>query len=177
MASASNSWATAARRALISGSIASLLSTATLAACGRLENGRVSGPINGPSQWIWGRRAAHERRPTVRHTVVGQAVHHVCACGWALLHERFLRANADESTSARIVKAGATAALASFVDDRVTPKRFQPGFDVHLSRPSLFAAYAAFAVGLAIAQRKRTPSAPAVNSTGSTRLFRSSPSS
>jgi hypothetical protein len=154
MAIASNSWPSAARRALVSGSIASLLSTATLAACARLENRRVSGPINGPSQWLWGRHAAHARRPSVRHTLLGHAVHHVCACGWALLHERFLRGSNDPA-SGRIVKAAATAAVASFVDYRVVPKRFQPGFDVHLSKPSLFAAYAAFAVGLAIAYRKR----------------------
>src|SRR3954465_11214705 len=95
MAIASNKWTTAARRALISGSVASVLSTATLAACGRLENGRMSGPINGPSQWLWGRRAAHARRPSVRHTVVGLAVHHVCACGWALLHEQFFQHHND----------------------------------------------------------------------------------
>jgi hypothetical protein len=149
-----NEWATAARRALISGSIASVLSTAMLAACGRLENANASGPVNGPSQWLWGRRAARARQPSIRHTLVGHAVHHVCACGWALLHERCFGAAADEPARARLGKAAATAALASFVDYRVAPKRFQPGFDLHLSKPSLFAAYAAFALGLAIAHRK-----------------------
>jgi hypothetical protein len=155
MAIASNSWATAARRALVSGSIASLLSTATLAACGRIENRNAAGPINGPSQWLWGRRAARARRPSLRHTLVGHAVHHVCACGWALVHERFLQGKPNDPASARMAKAAATAALAAFVDYRVTPKRFQPGFDVHLAKPSLFAAYAAFALGLALAPRKR----------------------
>jgi hypothetical protein len=153
MAPTDNDWFTAARRALISGSVASVLSTATLAACGRFENGKASGPINGPSQWLWGRWAARARQPSVRHTLVGHAVHHLCSCGWALLHERWLRPERGESAHARLIKAGATAALASFVDYRLAPKRLQPGFDVHLSKRSLLAVYAAFAVGLAIAHR------------------------
>jgi hypothetical protein len=142
-------WATAARRALVSGSVASILSTAMLAACGRLENGAAAGPVNGPSQWIWGRWAAHVRRPSLRHTLTGHAVHHVCSCGWALLHERW-HGN-DGRPQAAIAKAAATAALASFVDYQLTPKRLRPGFETQLSKPSLLAVYGAFAFGLAIA--------------------------
>jgi hypothetical protein len=154
MATAANDWATTARRALISGSVASALSTAVLAACGRLEHGTASGPVNGPSQWLWGRWAARVRRPSMRHTLVGHAVHHVCSCGWALLHERWARQDGSANSGARLAKAAATAALACFVDYRLTPKRFQPGFEVQLSKPSLLAVYAAFAVGLAMASRR-----------------------
>jgi hypothetical protein len=148
-------WATAARRALVSGSVASILSTAMLAACGRLENGSAAGPVNGPSQWIWGRSAARVRRPSLRHTLTGHAVHHFCSCGWALLHERW-HGN-DSRPHAVVAKAAATAALASFVDYQLTPKRLRPGFETQLSKPSLLAVYGAFALGLAITGSIKRP--------------------
>jgi hypothetical protein len=154
MTTATHSWITLARRAVVSGSIASVLSTATLAACGRLENGRAAGPVNGPSQWLWGRWAARVRGPSVRHTLIGHAVHHFCACGWALLHERLIRRHADADARERLAAAAATASLACFVDYRLTPKRLRPGFEKQLSKPSMFAVYVAFAVGLAISRRK-----------------------
>jgi hypothetical protein len=154
MATATSNWATAARRALVSGSVASLLSTATLAVCGQLENGAAAGPINGPSQWLWGRSAARKRGPSARHTVVGHVIHHVCSCGWALLHERWVSRGPPTTSRERLEKAVAVAALACVVDYRVAPKRFQPGFERQLSKPALLAVYAAFAVGLAIATRK-----------------------
>jgi hypothetical protein len=145
--------ATAARRALVSGSVASVLSTAALAACGRLENDDASGPVNGPSQWLWGRWAARVRGPSVRHTLLGHAVHHVCACGWALLYERWVARDEPLHTHKRLAKAAATAALASFVDYQVAPKRLRPGFEMQLTKPSLLVVYAAFAVGLVAASR------------------------
>jgi hypothetical protein len=154
MRTATDDWITVARRAIVSGSIASILSTAALAACGRLENGAAAGPVNGPSQWLWGRGAARVRGPSVRHTLIGHAVHHFCACGWALLHERLLGRHAHADSRERLAAAAATAALACFVDYRLTPKRLRPGFEKQLSKPSLFAVYAAFAVGLAIYRRK-----------------------
>jgi hypothetical protein len=154
MSTATNDWATAARRALASGSMASVLSTVSLAMCGQLENGAAAGPINGPSQWLWGRWAARVRKPSMRHTVTGYAIHHVCACAWALLHERLVGRDAGAGSHERLAKAAATAALACVVDYRVAPKRFQPGFETQLTKPSLLAVYAAFAVGLAIAARK-----------------------
>ncbi len=41
-------------------------------------------------------------------------------------------------------------ALACAVDYTITPKRFTPGYELSLSRPSLVAVYAAFAAGLAL---------------------------
>lgn len=145
----------AARRALVSGAVASVLSTAALAACGQLENGRPAGPVNGPSQWVWGRWAAHMRKPSVRHTLIGYAVHHLCSFGWAFFHERWVGAEPRGTECERVGKAAATAALACFVDYRLTPTRLKPGYETQLSKPSLLAVYAAFAVGLVIAGRKR----------------------
>lgn len=129
----------------------SIASAVVLAICGRLENRSAAGALNGPSQWIYGRSAAYERRPGLRQTLVGFAIHHLMATGWALLHERMFGADkAAQPAATRLRRAAVTAAAANFVDYRLTPKRLQPGFDVQLSRKSLFAVYAAFAIGLTI---------------------------
>ena len=144
--------------ALISGAVASVLSAVVLAACGQIENRRPAGPINGPSQWIHGRTAASVRTPSLRHTLVGFVIHHLTATGWALLHERvFGRRKAQQRFPARLARAALTATAANVVDFQLTPKRLQPGFDVQLSRKSLLAVYAAFAIGLAlVVPRNRT---------------------
>jgi uncharacterized membrane protein len=51
--------------------------------------------------------------------------------------------------SVELACAGATTLLAAFVDYVLTPRRLQPGFDKHLSIPSIAAVYAAFGLGLA----------------------------
>src|SRR5437870_3967062 len=78
-----SSWNESARAAVGSGAAASLLSAAALALCGWLENRAAAGPLNGPSQWLFGRRAAYRRDPTVRHTLTGYASHHATATGCA----------------------------------------------------------------------------------------------
>ena len=146
------------RHALVSGAVASLLSTAMLGLCGHIENRRPAGPVNGPSQWIYGRWAARVRQPSLRHTLTGFLVHHVMATGWAMLHERLLgKHKAQQAFPARLGRAALTASVANFVDFQLTPKRLRPGFETQLSRKSLFAVYAAFAIGLAlVAPRKST---------------------
>ena len=139
------------RQALISGAVASVLSTAVLALCGQVEHRRPAGPINGPSQWIYGRSAARVRKPSVRHTLTGFVVHHVMSTGWAMAHEHvFGKHKARQTFSQRLARAAVTATGANFIDFQLTPKRLRPGFEVQLSRKSLFAVYAAFAIGLAL---------------------------
>jgi hypothetical protein len=149
------------RQALLSGAVASVLSAAVLALCGQIEHRRPAGPINGPSQWVYGRWAARVRKPSLRHTLTGFVIHHAMATGWALLHERvFGGRGTTETFSRRLKRAAVTATVANVVDFKLTPKRLQPGFDTQLSRKSLFAVYAAFAIGLAlVAPRKRTAKA------------------
>ena len=138
-----------AAAALLSGSAASLVSSLTLVACGRLDACDAAGPLNGPSQWLWGRHAPYERGFSVRHTVVGYVIHHLASIFWAVAYEAARpRAKAVAPT---IAAAAATAATASFVDFRLTPQRFRPGFEKRISRPSLALVYIAFAAGLAAA--------------------------
>ena len=144
-----NNWKSSARQALVSGTAASLLSTAVLALAGKLERNAPAGPLNGPSQWLFGRQAAYRRSPSLRYTLTGFLIHHASAMGWALLHERLFGRNKQAQTPAkRLRNAATTAAVANFVDYRLTPRRLQPGFEAQLSKKSLLAVYAAVAVGL-----------------------------
>ena len=96
------------------------------------------------------------KQPSLRHTLTGFLIHHATATGWAYLHERtFGKDKAQQSVPQRLARAAATATVANFVDYQLTPKRLQPGFETQLSRKSLFAVYAAFAIGLAFAASAR----------------------
>ncbi len=144
-------WREAFDRALVSGSTASLLSAVALAACGKIECGTPFGPQNGPSQWVWGERAAYRRDASLRHTAVGYGIHHMSSLLWATLHEKHVaRLVRDKPFAAKLAAAGLTALVANVVDFQLTPRRLKPGFEKQLSRKSLFAVYAAFALGLAL---------------------------
>jgi hypothetical protein len=144
-------WADAWRSAILSGSMAAICSAIALAACGALEGKAPAGPLNGPSQWVYGQLAAHRRQASFRHTVVGYGIHHVVSVGWAALHEKYVAGLfGKRSTAARFGAAAVTAAMACLVDYQVAQGRAQPGFEKQLSRKSLFAVYAAFATGLAL---------------------------
>jgi hypothetical protein len=151
----------AARAALISGSAASAISATALALGGAIEEDSAAGPINGPSQWVWGEEEARTREPTLRHTALGYAIHHSTSLMWATAYERLFSAGRERKGAARILaEASAATATAYFVDYYLTPKRFRPGFKKHLSGRSVFAVYAGFAAGLALtsfiqSQRKR----------------------
>jgi hypothetical protein len=135
-------------RAVSSGSIASLASTIVLALRGKAEIDDIWAPLNGPSQWIWGRHAKYRNGFSLRHTAVGYAIHHVASIFWATFYERFCRRG---SMRAIAEAAATTSALAAFVDYRLTPQRFTPGFEKRLSKRSLVLVYAAFGLGLALA--------------------------
>jgi hypothetical protein len=57
---------------------------------------------------------------------------------------------ASQPITKRLRNAAVTATVANVVDYRLTPRRLQPGFDAQLSRKSMLAIYAAFAVGLTV---------------------------
>src|SRR4051812_27953422 len=119
----------AGRAALISGSAASAVSATALALGGAIEEGSVAGPINGPSQWIWGEEEARTREPTFKHTAIGYAIHHSTSLMWATAYERFFSEGRERKTAARVLtEAAAATAVAYFVDYYLTPKRFRPGF-------------------------------------------------
>jgi hypothetical protein len=150
-------WKNAARDAMVSGTLASVLSAVVMSLAGKLERDAPAGPVNGPSQWIFSRRAAHRRSFSLRHTLTGFLIHQAMATGWALLHERVFGQSRVVQPASRIFRnAAITAAVANVVDYQLTPRRLQPGFDAQLSRKSLFGIYVAFGLGLALYDLAKT---------------------
>lgn len=145
------SWNTAFRRGLVGGATSSVLSTAALALLGRREAGSAYAPTNAVSHWIHGDEALHEQTPTLRHTVPGYLIHHGSAMFWSVLFERLCGRLLDRKNPATTLGvATAASAVACFADYQLTPDRFKPGFEAHLSKPSLAVVYGAFGVGLAL---------------------------
>ncbi len=144
------SWPDALRDGAVSGSAASVLSTAVLAARGEKEEDTPYGPTNAISHWFWGDRAARHDEPSARYTGLGYAIHHASATLWAVLYEKWFGDKAERGEAlAAVAGAAAVAGLACFVDYKLTPQRLQPGFEKRLSTPSLFLVYASFGAALA----------------------------
>lgn len=139
------------RRSLISGSLASIASAVSLSLLGKKELKRSAAPINGPSQWLWGRHASYTNRFSFRYTVIGYCIHHAASIFWAIWYERFRNSTPTANViNAAIKPAVITTATAYAVDFYLTPKRFTPGFENRLSKKSLLSVYGVFALGLAI---------------------------
>ena len=150
----------ALRTGLIAGATASVVSTLALALAGRRETGSAAAPTNAISHWLWRGEAFAVDRPTLRHTAVGYAIHHLSSTFWAVLYA-WLHGNRREAQTVPKAVAGATvaAALACLVDYKATPKRLTPGFEHRLSTGAMALVYGAFAVGLAagcLAANKRS---------------------
>lgn len=137
--------------ACLSGTAASVASTMALSICGEVEDGSGSGPINGPSQWVWGEHEAYTKETTWRHTATGYVIHHAMSILWASLYERVCRSPEGKSITRIVGEAASVGALAYVVDYYIAPSRLRPGFRKHLGPRSIFAVYAAFAAGLAVA--------------------------
>lgn len=138
------------RDACLSGSVASITSTAALAICGQAEDGAPAGPINGPSQWLWGESEAYTKEVTWRHTATGCAIHHAMSILWATLYEGACRSEERKGIASVCLDALSVSSLAYVVDYHVAPRRLHPGFKKHLGPRSIFMVYAAFAAGLAL---------------------------
>ena len=143
-------WKQALREGLVSGSLASLLSAAWLVLRSDRRD-RPAVPDNAVSHWLFGQRAVQPDDSTFRDTATGYLIHHAYSVGWGVLHARVWggRPEAKQPLPA-IAGAIATAAVASFVDHQLTPRRLTPGFEHQLGRPRRVNVYACFALGLAL---------------------------
>jgi len=134
------------REALAAGGAASIASTAALLAYGKHECDDVAAPLNGPSQWIWGRGAPYRDGFSWRYTGTGFLVHHLASTFWgaiyAALRPRRSSAARDAATAVGV------SAIACVVDYGLTPQRLRPGFEKRLSARALAGVYVAFAAGL-----------------------------
>jgi len=136
------------RGAVLGGGAAGLTSLAMLAARGQADNHSPVAPLNATSHVIWGDRAFHVDRPTVRHTLPGLALHVGSSMFWGAVQQGLFGTRRGLAPNAR--NAALTTALAALVDLKLVPDRLTPGFERRLSMKSLMWVYGALAVGLAI---------------------------
>src|SRR5262249_28250456 len=116
-------WKQAWREGLVSGSLASLFSASYLAWAG-YRRGQPAAPVNAVSHWIFGERSLGQDRASLKYTLTGYVTHHVAAIFWGVLHAKVWGAReVAKATIPAVAGAVGAAAVASFVDDQLTPKR------------------------------------------------------
>lgn len=135
--------------ALISGTAASLVSTAVLSLLARAEGKSTYQATNATSHWLHGDAAASYSEADVAHTVVGYATHHASALFWALPFQVLLEARPPRNELELLQYACVMSAIAAVVDYGVVPRRVTPGWELVLSKRSMVATYGATAIGLA----------------------------
>lgn len=144
-------WHAAFRNGLFSGTTASIISAISLSLVGKGELNKFAAPLNGPSQWIWGKHAPYVNRLSLRYTFIGYGIHHAASIFWAIWYEKLRQSLPPaEKTAAILAPAAAITTVAYTVDFHLIPKRLTPGFENRLSKRSLLLVYGAFALGLAV---------------------------
>lgn len=142
-----NPWRQAIIRSIVSGSVASVLSTAVIAALSARHTGSPFSGTNSESHGIWGEKAKEQRGLSKRYTATGFAIHHASSIFWASFFERSLNGKRRPAEIAK--NAALTAAGAAAFDYLLMPRRLQPGFEANLSSRSMVSTFISIAVGLA----------------------------
>lgn len=146
-----DNWKQVVVKGMLPGTIASLASTGALALRGRQESGSLFAGANAISHWLWGDKAFARDEPSWKYTLVGYAIHHASSHFWASLFEQAAGKVLDQRRVATTLAASAAAAaVACFVDYKLTPQRLKPGYEERVSKGSLALVYAAFGIGLAV---------------------------
>jgi len=136
---------------LLRGTAANLASIAALAAFGKRETGSPLAGINAVSHWLWGDADARRNELSWKYTVVGALTNEAASLFWAFCFDRLFGLRRRNASAPQLLgEAAAMSAIAFAVDYGITPKRLTPGYELRLSRSSLFAVYVAFAGGLAL---------------------------
>lgn len=144
-----NRWTQIGLSAVVTGTIATLVSTAALAALAKTEGKGAFQPTNATSHWLNDDEAAEVDLPTVEHTGVGFLTHHASAIFWAAPFEAWLAINPPRTYWTLLRDAFAMSGVAAIVDYGLTPKQLTPGWELVLSKKSMVATYVVFAFGLA----------------------------
>jgi len=82
--------------ALVSGTVASVTSSAALALLAKAEGRNAVQPLNATSHWVHGEDAGSVREVDLDHTAVGYATHHAASVFWAFLFESLQAARATQ---------------------------------------------------------------------------------
>ena len=139
------------RRAVVSGSYASLASSAALLQRGARDSRSAIAPVNAVSHWLWKDKALVQHKASLRYSLTGYVIHHLASIFWATAYERLVFRHGTAPTKPQALACAATVAgVACIVDMQCTPERLTPGFEHKLSKKSLLVVYAAFGIGLAL---------------------------
>jgi hypothetical protein len=134
------------------GAVATAATTAAVALCGELEDGRAIAPINAVSHILWGDEAARDSRVSTKYTVTGLVLNGAAVTSWAIVRELLFCRRQHRTTLANALAEGAAVSGLAYVTDYyLVPKRFTPGFEKRLSNKSLAGIYSVLAVSLGIA--------------------------
>jgi hypothetical protein len=144
-----NSWSQLGLSAVVTGTVAALVSATALAALAKLEGKGALQPVNATSHWAQGDEAAKVELPSASHTLVGFATHHASAIFWAAPFEAWLAINPPRTLMNLLRDSFVMSGIAALVDYGATPRRLTPGWELVLSKKSLFATYVALGFGLA----------------------------
>jgi len=128
--------------------------TAAIAASGAIELSNAAAPLNAVSHILWGDAAARQNDISARYTALGTAINAAAMASWCVLHHAIFRPDRRRAGLApALARGAATAAAAYVVDYYVVPRRLTPGFEKRLSGRSMFAVYAALALGLVLGEQ------------------------
>ena len=124
--------------------------TAAIAVCGATELRNAAAPLNAVSHIAWGDAAFQQNGTSARYTGLGTALNAAAMASWCVLHHAIFRPDRRGPGLAGALARGAVTASAAYVVDYyVVPKRLTPGFEERLTGRSMFAVYAALALGFA----------------------------
>lgn len=145
-------------RALVSGTVGGLATSAVAAFAGKRETASYAAPLNATSHILWGDEAARQDGASVKYTVTGFLLNHLAAIMWAAIHEVWVEPAMSRWSATRHLPAtlvttisGAAVAAGAYVTDYyLVPKRFTPGYEKRLSGQSLALIYGALALGLTV---------------------------
>lgn len=137
------------RDGAITGSVASVVSSAALAVLSRRQTGHAFAAANATSHWVWGEASFRQDGPTLRYTLTGYAIHHLASMFWGVVAERLFAGSACRPATRVIRNAALTTVAASVGDYLVVPERLNPGVEKRLSVGAVALFYLAFAAGLA----------------------------
>jgi hypothetical protein len=144
------SWQQALKDSVVTGAVADLAVGAAIAVFGRRDSGSAIAPVNASSHALWGDEAAHVEQITLRHTLPGLLINAGAGIWWALVFQKLFGAASDRhGLPAAVAGGAATAALSYIVDYHLVPRRLTPGWELRISRRSLFMSLGAMGAGLA----------------------------
>ncbi|PLC49772.1 hypothetical protein CR159_10790 [Pollutimonas subterranea] len=139
------------KRALVSGSYASVVSSLALLHGGVRDSRSAIAPVNAVSHWLWKDKALRQHKATLRYSLTGYVIHHIASIFWATAYEKLAFRHGTAPTKPQALASALTVAgVACAVDMQCTPERLTPGFEHKLSKKSLLVVYVAFGIGLAL---------------------------